>query len=119
MIYSTILLGPTTTYSSTNIKTKLFTNPFEIHIDVEAGYGIEEEEEEEEEKPITIKSYREDKCVVCLMNEPKVLFYDCMRYCVCLECEEMKPFKSCPCFRTRILTKIIIYYITRIFFFLF
>ena len=63
---------------------ELFTNPFEIHIDVEAGYGIEEEEEE---KPITIKSYREDKCVVCLMKEPKVLFYVCMYYCVCLECE--------------------------------
>ena len=28
---------------------ELFTNPFEIHIDVEAGYVIEEEEEEEEE----------------------------------------------------------------------
>ena len=86
----------------------MFTNPIEIHIDVEAGYGIEEEEEEEEEKPITvIKSLREDKCVVCLENEPKVFFLDCKHYCVCLECEKMKPFKSCPCCRTRISTKII------------
>ena len=86
---------------------KIFKKPFQIHIDVNVEY-FPEEEEEEEEKPITvIKSFREDKCVVCLMNEPKVLFYDCMHYCVCLECEEMKPFKSCPCCRTRISTKII------------
>ena len=106
-----IINNTNTSYYDTSIKqyqNKLFTNPFEIHIDVVAGYFIEEEEEEEEEKPITvIKSFREDKCVVCLMNEPKVLFYDCMHYCVCLECEGIKPFKSCPCCRTHISTKII------------
>ena len=102
-----------------------FQKPFENHIDIHNYYEPvdledenEEEEEkeeyeveitrEEEEKPITvIKSFREDKCVVCLMNEPKLLFYDCLHYCVCLECEEIKPFSSCPCCRTRISTKII------------
>ena len=91
----------------------MFKKTFEIHIDVDAEYFIkgeeeEVEEEEEEEQLITVlKAYKEDKCVVCLMNKPKVLFYDCMHQCVCLECEERKPFKSCPCCRTRISTKII------------
>ena len=97
-----------------------YKKPFEIHIDAYGYYnsyeGEEEEEEEEEgeeeeeenEQPITvIKSFREDKCIVCLSKEPKVLFYDCMHYCVCLECVERKPFKSCPYCGTRILTKII------------
>ena len=86
---------------------KIFQKPFQIHIDVNVEYFPEEEEEEKEKQITVIKSFREDKCVVCLMNEPKVLFYDCMHYCVCLECEEIKPFSSCPCCRTRISTKII------------
>ena len=93
-----------------NINENLLTKPFEIHIDVGCEYSPEdpETEEEEDEQPSTvIKSFREDKSVVCLSKEPKVLFYDCMHYCVCLECEEIKPFSSCPYRRTRILTKII------------
>ena len=85
-----------------------YTKPFEIHIDAYDDYNSYVGEEEEEEKPITvIKSFREDKCVVCLSKELKVLVYDCMHYCVCLECEEIKPFGSCPCCRTCISTKII------------
>ena len=95
---------------------KIFEKPFQIHVDVNVEYFPEEEEEEyevditreEEEEPLTvIKSFRGEKCVVCLSKEPKVLFYDCKHYCVCLECEEMKPLKSCPCCRTRISTKMI------------
>ena len=89
---------------------KVFRKLFQIHVDLFAEYFTddEEEEEEEEEKRITaVKSFGEDKCVVCLSKEPKVLFYDCMHYCVCLECEEIKPFSSCPYCRTRISTKII------------
>ena len=90
-----------------------FQKPFEIHINIHNYYepvDLEDENEDEskdEDEPDTIKSFKEDKCVVCLSKEPKVLFYDCMHYCVCLECEEIKPFKSCPCCRTRISTKII------------
>ena len=98
------------------IQTKYLKKPFQIHIDVNVEYFPEEEEEEyeveitreeEEESTTVIKPFREDKCVVCLSKEPKVLFNDCMHYCVCLECEEIKPFKSCPCCRTRIPTKMI------------
>ena len=105
-------------YAENNTYTdKIFKKPFQIHIDVNVQYFPEEvqdeseqenEEESKEEISITvIRSFREDKCVVCLMNEPKVLFYDCMHYCVCHECEKIKPFKICPCCRTRISSKII------------
>ena len=70
-----------------------FQKPFEIHIDIHNYYepvdleDENEDESEDEDEPITIKSYRQDKCVVCLENEPKVFFLDCKHYCVCLECE--------------------------------
>ena len=90
--------------------------PMQIYIDARgeyASYELEEEfyesEDESEEEVIPLKkSHKEDKCVICLDNEPKILFYDCLHYCVCRECEERKPFKKCPCCRTRILTKIIV-----------
>ena len=90
----------------------------EIHIDAYGCYleevteeydESEDEYDKSEDESITLKSYKEDKCVVCLNNEPKILFYDCVHYCVCHECEERKPFKKCPCCRTRIFTKIIVY----------
>ena len=85
------------------------SQPLGINIDAYSCYQevIVEEyyESEDEDEPVTIKSYKEDKCVVCLENEPKVFFLDCKHYCVCHECEERKPFKRCPCCRTRISTK--------------
>ena len=72
-----------------------FQKPFEIHKDIHNYYepvdleDENEDESEDEDEPDTIKSLREDKCVVCLSKEPKVLFYECMHYCVCLECEEI------------------------------
>ena len=88
----------------------IYSYPIEIHIDAYGCYREEVAEEyyESEDESMTLKSYKEDKCVVCLNNEPKILFYDCVHYCVCHECKERKPFKKCPCCRTRILTKIIV-----------
>ena len=107
--------------------------PIVIYIDAEGGYEpndieiedkIEDEneyesedeieredefvsEDESEDESITLKAYKTDKCVVCLINEPKILFYDCIHYCVCLECEERKTFKKCLYCRTPLLTKVI------------
>ena len=87
-----------------------YSYPIEIHIDASGSYQWNEVEDhhKSEDESITLKAYKEDKCVVCLNNEPKILFYDCVHYCVCHECEERKPFKKCPCCRTRIITKIIV-----------
>ena len=97
-----------------------YSCPIQIYVDARGCYrfGNEvaeetkggskgESEAESEDEPITLEVYKEDKCVVCLNNEPKILFYDCVHYCVCLECEERNPFKKYPYCRTRILTKII------------
>ena len=58
---------------------EIYSCPIDIHIDAYGCYWEEipeeVESEDEEDDPATIKSYRETHCVVCLMNEPKVLFY--------------------------------------------
>ena len=84
--------------------------PIVIYIDARGVYewtDTEVESEESEDKSITLKAYKTDKCVVCLPNEPKILFYDCVHYCICVECEESKLFKKCPYCRTPLLTKVI------------
>ena len=89
-----------------------YSCPIQIYVDAYGCYRFgnevaDESEAESEDEPITLEAYKEDKCVVCFNNEPKILFYDCAHYCVCRECEEGNPFKKCPYCRTRILTKII------------
>ena len=36
------------------------------------------------------ESFRIDKCVICLENEPNILFTDCNHMCTCSECEKIK-----------------------------
>ena len=79
-----------------------FQKPFEIQIDIHNYYepvGLEDENEDEnkdesEDESITLKTFREDNCVICLTNKPGILFYDCVHLCVCHECEKGKPFKN-------------------------
>ena len=56
-------------------------------------------------KPLK-ESFRIDKCVICLENEPNILFNDCYHICTCLECEKIKPSVKCPYCRTEISRRI-------------
>ena len=58
--------------------------------------------------PTPLKSFRTDACVICLNEEPNILFTDCRIICICLECEEIKSLGKCPYCKTIISTKIII-----------
>ena len=76
----------------------IFKKPFEIRVKASDYYRSNREffDDESEDESITLKSCKEDTCLVCLNNEPEKLFYDCAHYCVCHECEKRKPFKKCP-----------------------
>ena len=39
--------------------------------------NIESEEENEDEEITIIKTYKEDKCIVCLENKPDILYENC------------------------------------------
>ena len=53
-----------------------------------------------------IKSFKQDKCVVCLENEPNILFNECNHICICFECEKITQFKKCPCCRSIVYKRI-------------
>ena len=40
--------------------------------------------------PPPIKTYRQDKCVICLEAPPSILYLDCMHIAVCVSCDRIK-----------------------------
>ena len=54
---------------------------------------------ETEEIPI-IKTFKEDKCVICLENEPNILYEHCGHMPTYLKCEEIKNLSKCPICRS-------------------
>ena len=65
-------------------------------------------EDEKPDLPKPQKSFKTDTCVISLIKEPNILFTDCLHICICLDCEEIKPFSRCPFCRTRSETKVMI-----------
>ena len=81
-----------------------FKKPFELHITVHTIY--DSLFERESPPPAISKSFQTDKCVVCLDNPPSILYFKCLHYNVCEECEKANPFRNCPTCRTIIETKV-------------
>ena len=90
--------------------------PFHIVIKVNARYCINyndfiplsDEEEiltQDFEPPKLSTSFKPDKCVLCLSNEPNILFSNSKHICICLECEEINPLNSCPYCRSIVIEK--------------
>ena len=89
--------------------------PFEIHIDVYQEYNLEESDDElesedeleEDKAPVAVsKPFNSNQCVICLSNKPDILFTNSLHHCVCLECETINPFESCPYCKNKISMKI-------------
>ena len=77
-------------------------------IQVKANLYILKRRKEHRRYIPTFKFFKEDVCVVCLQNKPEIMFYDCRHFCVCSDCEKVKPLMKCACCRKDIFTKIII-----------
>ena len=55
-----------------------------------------EEEDTREEFPINdFKTFKEDQCVICLEEEPIVLFCNCGHICICKKCASHR-YDNCP-----------------------
>ena len=79
------------------------TNFFYIHVptlrfEVENNEVENDEVENDEEsvppKPIE-KTFKSDQCVICLEEEPKVLFCNCGHICICEKCTSHR-YDNCP-----------------------
>ena len=109
-----------TFYPRGDVDYRELENPFEIHIDVQQEYnllivGAEEledefeSEDELEEEEITIgqeyerengkipiiKTFKEDKCIICLENKPNILYEHCGHIPTCSKCEEIENLNKC------------------------
>ena len=75
----------------------------------ESDNELEEDESDDDDtvepKPLE-ESFRIDKSVICLENEPNILFTDCNHICTCSECEKIKPSVKCSYCRTEISKRI-------------
>ena len=58
----------------------------------------EYETNEDEEEPIinVEKSFKYDECIMCLTNQPNVLFCNCWHIAICEECGKMKSLETSP-----------------------
>ena len=79
------------------------------------NYDYDDEEDEETEisvmqeiVPQTLPPIRENKCCVCLIEKPNILFCDCRHISTCQTCDEKGKFKRCPICRTKVKTNEII-----------
>ena len=88
--------------------------PFDIMVDIRKyeinayrmlrGEWWEEKEEEEEEEEVkqinTVQTFKSNECVICLTNQPNVLFCNCGHIAICEECGKMKSLETCPVCKT-------------------
>ena len=77
--------------------------------DNEMLVGWQEEESDEDEIYIPpTETYREDYCVICLEEEPNILYLDCGHIAVCDRCDRSKKTgrKNCDMCRSEILERI-------------
>ena len=47
------------------------------------------------------KIFKSEECIICLSNQPDVLFCNCGHVPICTECSKIKRFIECPVCKTR------------------
>ena len=53
-------------------------------------------------KPInSIQTFKTDECVICLTNQPIILFCNCGHIPICTECYKLKSLSACPICKTQ------------------
>ena len=48
----------------------------------------------------SIQTFKTDDCVICLTNQPIILFCNCGHLCLCTECYKLKSLSVCPVCKT-------------------
>ena len=46
------------------------------------------------------KIFKSEECVICLSNQPIILFCNCGHLCYCTECYKLKSLSACPICKT-------------------
>ena len=48
-----------------------------------------------------VQTFKSNECVICLTNQPNVLFGNCGHMCICEECDRVKSLETCPVCKTK------------------
>ena len=48
-----------------------------------------------------VQTFKCNECVICLTNQPNVLFCNCGHMCICEECDRVKSLETCPVCKTK------------------
>ena len=74
----------------------------------EFNLGDESQDEDEVLPSPSIKTYRQDCCVVCLESKPNILYLDCKHIAICDSCDRLKTThrKNCDVCRAEISKRI-------------
>ena len=73
----------------------------------EASQSYSDDSEEEELSINDFKTFKLEQCVICLEEEPKVLFCNCGHLCICEKCL-VRRFDNCPvCKKENMILRII------------
>ena len=48
-----------------------------------------------------VQTFKSNECVICLINQPNVLFCNCGHMCICEECDRVKSLETCPVCKTK------------------
>ena len=70
----------------------------EIQEEVEASQSYSDDSDDEEIEELSIndfKTFKLEQCVICLEEEPKVLFCNCGHICICEKCTPCR-YDDCP-----------------------
>ena len=70
----------------------------EIQEEVEANHSDSDDNDDEEKEELSIndfKTFKLEQCVICLEEEPKVLFCNCGHLCICEKCLVHR-YDNCP-----------------------
>ena len=47
------------------------------------------------------KIFKSEECIICLTNQPIILFCNCGHLCYCIECYKLKSLSACPICKTQ------------------
>ena len=48
-----------------------------------------------------VQTFKSNECVICLTNQPDVLFCNCGHIAICEECDGVKSLETCPVCKTK------------------
>ena len=99
--YYSFTVNKTLNFSITFKDTELLEN-INYYVNCEMGIGVIRPCPRNTDNKInTVQTFKSNECVICLTNQPNVLFCNCGHIAICEECDRVKSLNTCPICKTK------------------